>query len=666
MKNVFIVATILFWQNSVWAGPSVGGGGDVIILPDDSVVLADPFIDSGAPQPNNMPPLRALNPRILQVINLYNKASTSLITDLADKESDINGVLSKLATRNNDLRFYGVQTVEELNQFCAPGGRKIYKLPNGAQVQQVACTAGNETFMVEPLFARLSLRDQGLLLVHERLTTLRDQYGGKNYSAIARFTTGLNLYLSLYGEQTKKKYRELTDVEQKILSDFYVAIEEIEKRNSEITDNSFQWGAHKNGGGRVHVAAIVDESAFISLNSVITKGSEIGANVKIKNFYNEYLLPLIAEENASIDTLVTSYYVNRNYPQYSVKPSAQSMIKVKANSSVVQTQIHNNIDGVTIGEDSQLKNVQLSLSFFNSGTKLSLKDTALTGKVIKIGNNVSVEGSKLSSSERIDIKDDVQMTNVSSENHANITFSDKANLNGVTFHSSEKGSAYINSRVEIKSSAISAEHFEAGAGTKIENTKIAVAQIKLGTNVEFNNANIIHGYLSAFVANDQKLIGQDVLQSTYQAYYPLGFVPAPINFTKNIPTFRCTYPEKPHTKSQAWKKDLLNTNKEGIVLSGTSMYQGKVGPFEQQWNYDYLDFKMNINYKTFTRTDDKSLLIISNEGKFVNPDYKRENLVVDLSSLPSCMRQAIAAEAGALYISDRGSIVIPSDYASKL
>jgi hypothetical protein len=219
-------------------------------------------------------------------IKLYAKASVSVAADFSDGKSDINEALAKLATRNNDLRFYGVRNAEELNQFCAPGGRKIYKLPTGAQVQQVACTAGNETFMVEPLFARLSLRDQGLLLIHERLTTLRDQYGGKNYSAIARFTTGLNVFLNLYSEQNKRKYRALSVDEQKILTDFYVATEEIEKRNSEVNDDSFQWQAHRLGGGRVHLASIIDDSAFVAIDSVIAKKSEIGANSKVIGFAN--------------------------------------------------------------------------------------------------------------------------------------------------------------------------------------------------------------------------------------------------------------------------------------------------------------------------------------------------------------------------------------------
>jgi hypothetical protein len=264
MRRLFFIG--LFSLAAMAAdGPSVGGGGDVIVLPNDSVVLADPFIDHGAKQPNNMPPLRALNPRILSGISSYQKVLSKFLAKfITGQKSDISPLIEELTKRNSELRFYGVQSAEEMNNFCAPGGRKIYKLPMGAQVQQVACTAGKETFLVEPLFSRLSLRDQSLLLIHERLTTLRDQYGGKNYSAIARFTTGLNIYLNLFRDQMKEKYSKLSEGETQQLTEFYTATEEIELRNKEVTENSFQWSAHSYGGGRVHATSDVDPSACYS------------------------------------------------------------------------------------------------------------------------------------------------------------------------------------------------------------------------------------------------------------------------------------------------------------------------------------------------------------------------------------------------------------------
>ena len=723
MKNVLIATVILLLQNSAWAGPSVGGGGDVIILPDDSVVLADPFIDSGAPQPNNMPPLRAMNPRILQVINLYNKASTYLIEDFATKGSDINKALAKLATRNNDLRFYGVQSQEELNQFCAPGGRKIYKLPNGAQVQQVACTAGNETFIVEPLFVRLSLRDQGLLLIHERLTTLRDQFGGKNYSAIARFTTGLNLYLSLYSEQIKKKYRQLNDVEQKLLSDFFVAIEEIEKRNSEVTDDSFQWGAHKNGGGRIHVAAIVDESSFVSLDSVIAKGSEINANAIIKSFPNPYRLPLVMEENTKINNLGTTFYVDPKNPQYNVIPTATSKIILKSGVVLDDVTLGNNISGFTFGEQTEVTNTTINSGAFNSGRNVKLTGANLGSDSIKISDDVSVLNSSLYAKRlQVDLKSSLEQitagtdrmieslqfgannklfevkfegTSVvvgasntleaSSFNLSNGSLSTAANVvvkgSNVTADHMSIGAQAMMSEVQIKAgtatlgqnnkielsnfytsgtlntltnvtvkgSTIEAKSFEIGTQTSIEDSSIDVKVMKLGSRVEFRDAKINHRELWTSVANDEKLISNGVYASTYETYFPYGFVPKPLEISWNVDQFRCVYNDKPHKKSEPFRKEFLNAHKDGVIITATSLYQGKVAPFEQAWNYDILDMKVKVVFKNFTRGTDKNLLMISDEGKFVNPDYKRETLNTDVGELPECMRSAIQSRIPKLY-----------------
>jgi hypothetical protein len=268
------------------AGPSNGGGGDVVILPDDRVVLADSFLRSDAPQPNNMPPLRVLNPRLLQLAGAYANIGSPLFRFFGPRNySEVEAEVRKLATRNSGLRFYAVQDQNELNMFCAPGGRKNYKLPTGYSVAQVACTAGNETFLVEPLFLRLSLRDQVLLLVHERLTTLRDKMGGKNYSAIARLTTGLNTYLDVYKEQTKSKYRVLNEDEVQKLTELYIAIEEIQYRDFDPGVNSFQWHAHAYGGGRVHSMASVDPTALVSLDSLAPANATLAARTKLIHSY---------------------------------------------------------------------------------------------------------------------------------------------------------------------------------------------------------------------------------------------------------------------------------------------------------------------------------------------------------------------------------------------
>ena len=545
---------------SLWAGPSVGGGGDVVILPDDSVVLADPYIDSGAPQPNNMPPLRALNPRILQVINLYQKASASLVSDFSIKgKSDIGEALKLLAMRNNDLRFYGVQTTEELNQFCAPGGRKIYKLPSGAQVQQVACTAGNETFMVEPLFMRLSLRDQGLLLIHERLTTLRDQHGGKNYSAIARFTTGLNIYLTVLNEQNKKKFRSLTNDEQKLLSDFFIAIEEIEKRNTDITDDSFQWVVHQNGGGRVHANSVIDESAFISLNSVIVKGSEVANDTRVINFSNPYRLVVKMEEGAVIDNLANTFTYNNNNDYV---PTAKSIIKLKSNAKIQNVRIVNNQNLFTFGEN-----------------------------------------------------------------------------------------------VSIADSVIDSTYFSVGSGSVVKNSIIDTSELTLGDSVTMSNATISYGQLKTRIASNEQLVDKSILQSTYETYYPLGFIPQALNVTLNVPTFECTQSTKLERKKTEWKKEFLNASKDGAIVTGEILLAGQTGIFKPVYKYSYNNVKLKLMLKNFVKDSNSNLFMINDQGRIVSPEYKRASLKVNFEGMRSCEAKAIYNSSGA-FQDRQGSLIL--------
>ena len=78
-------------------------------------------------------------------------------------KSDIYKLLTVLAKRDNGIVFYAVKNVDELNTYCASGGKKAYKLPTGAEVTQVACTSGDEVFLVEPIFKKMDILQQAIL-----------------------------------------------------------------------------------------------------------------------------------------------------------------------------------------------------------------------------------------------------------------------------------------------------------------------------------------------------------------------------------------------------------------------------------------------------------------------------------------------------------------------
>jgi len=365
MTKISVLVVAAFISTSVFAGltgPKLSTRADVIVLPDDTVVLADPFIDAPATQQGGGPLLQLLNPRIYQTIALYKKVSLTA----AFVSNDASEMFDRLLNKRTDLRFYGLNSAEEMNRYCF-GGKPVYTIPSGASVQQVACTKGTDTFIVKPLFLKLSIRDQAMLLIHERLTTITDDRGWINFVAVARYTTGLNTFLKIYDEQARREYRELTDLEKDNLYNYYVALLEIHNRNADYGNiSTFNWKIHKNGGGLIHVGAFVDPSAFVSLNSVIADKSEIQAGAKVINLTykgdndTRYAPPMVLGENSS-------------------------MISVNLN----------NVQNVLIGTNSKFTAVFIDSALVNVGDNVSVNDSGIFAKTLILKNGVNLKRSQV-------------------------------------------------------------------------------------------------------------------------------------------------------------------------------------------------------------------------------------------------------------------------------
>src|SRR5690606_30960244 len=99
----------------------------------------------------------------------------------------------------------------------------------------------------------------------------------------------------------KEQYRKLKPDEQKVLANFYIAIEEIERRNSEVDEDSFQWTVAPFGGGRMHNMAEVGENALVTLGVTLDKGSYVDDDAVIKNSFSRKPVTVIASTNALVD-----------------------------------------------------------------------------------------------------------------------------------------------------------------------------------------------------------------------------------------------------------------------------------------------------------------------------------------------------------------------------
>ncbi len=346
---------------------SEGGGGDAVILPNGDVVLADVFLDRNQPQPNNMPKRISLNPKLLLQVKIYTQYMEQLLNRTRPVISynryghlqlhtyETVNLFTELGKRESKLVFFSVADEKELNTFCASGGRKVYTLPDGAQVTQVACTSGDEVFLVEPIFRRMSVMHQALLLMHERMTTLKDQFGGKNYGAIAGITSGLGELLKQTYEQQNGRYVRLNSKEQLRIQHFYEALIELEYRNNEIPVTALNWRIHQNGGGFIRHGADVADSAFIGITSII--GEDV----------------TVSENSIVLDSSVLG--------QSTIERS------VKIHSSM--------IDGmsVTVGEGSNLLETSLHANNFHTGKKFTAKEAKIkleNSKFIQLNDNQKV------------------------------------------------------------------------------------------------------------------------------------------------------------------------------------------------------------------------------------------------------------------------------------
>ncbi|MEA9356380.1 hypothetical protein SHI21_09210 [Bacteriovorax sp. PP10] len=426
MTKISVMVIAAFISTSVFAGltgPKLKTRADVIVLPDDSVVLADPFIDADAStQSGEGPLLQLLNPRIYQTIAIYKSVSENINSKFAARQSAINAILNQLLDKRTNLRFYGLPSAEEMNKYCF-AGRPIYTIPSGAKVEQAACTRGNDTFIVKPLFLKLSLRDQAMLLIHERLTTIADDRGWINFVAIAKYTTGLNTYLNLYNDQVKRIYRELTDDEQKKLTNFYASIVEIENRNEGYGAPSatFNWLVHKNGGGLYHPRAIVSESAFISLNTTIFEESELGDNSKVINVnaVNTYNpgryspnitsligFPLKLGANSVLENVSFNYQPASDY--------SKRVIRIGENSKIQNTNFAELRNEITIGNSVTVKNSKLYQYNTYLGNDVVITDSEIIMPTFTLGNGVVIQNSKINyNSKSVKINSNEQLINQS-------------------------------------------------------------------------------------------------------------------------------------------------------------------------------------------------------------------------------------------------------------
>lgn len=374
-----LLAVLVLTSSLAWAGNEAGGGGDVVVLPNGQVVLADPFLDTSAPQPDSMPKRVSLDPLLRAQTDAYTKLVVELTDDFIVQPNDAIKLFQELPKAKGEVVFYTVADAQELNTFCASGGRKAYQLPGTHKIEQVACTSGKNTFLIRSLFSRMSLQHQALLLFHERMTTLIDQFGDKNYVAIAKITSGLSTIASVVYEQQQGNFRVLTPNEVGAITGFYSGLVELEKRNEDITAEDFSgWRVHSNGGGLIMGESEIPESAFVSALSSIGPRVSLGERVQV---------------------LSSTLVFNRKESSGLIEVADDC--KISKSSITMQSQI---------GARTTIKNSSLDNSFVQTGYSLGLPSK---GSIV-LGEDSLIENTRIIGAARLGARAKVQRSNLGS------------------------------------------------------------------------------------------------------------------------------------------------------------------------------------------------------------------------------------------------------------
>jgi len=182
-----LLALAALTPNSSRASSATGGrgGADVIILPDQSVVLADPYAKKAGPAAQ-------LNPVLVEEIK---RAGKFLV---------LFGENSKFIDQHVFDSRVEYRFVDEIPKSDLCDRIESVALPTGAQAVLASCTDGLVTWIRDDLFKRMTVREQARLIIHERLHSLGLRV---QHDFITDITEGLRL--ALYLDDTESEQNRL-------------------------------------------------------------------------------------------------------------------------------------------------------------------------------------------------------------------------------------------------------------------------------------------------------------------------------------------------------------------------------------------------------------------------------------------------------------------------
>jgi hypothetical protein len=370
MKNSFVSLISVFFASTALAQGNVGGGGYDVILPDDTVVLADRYyksIDSAPTVGTRFELPIPLQEELRLGIEVMKKVSGYGINTEAKGIS--NWLFEEKSFEKNDL--FGNDTeyrfVEQIPSECDLG-KASYQAPQGAVLVPTGCTMGKVTFLVESLFKRKNIREQALTLFHERF---RGQEWGQQLDAVTQLTRGIAVGLEILDREQKKIYKQTSTEEIRRLGSLAETIKKhdvlwvdwlgittyLERKYVRVSHYSEYLSIHHTirsfGGGLVLNSELpwgpsVHQSAYIGL-LVTVNDSKFEENTVITSRKRIF----VERSRLKTNSKITGIYTTRGRFTH-MGPSLDSQkIQIRASKN-------SNLDGISI-YSSNIKNVVLKI-----------------------------------------------------------------------------------------------------------------------------------------------------------------------------------------------------------------------------------------------------------------------------------------------------------------
>jgi hypothetical protein len=284
-------------------GSEVGNGGEVITLPDDTVILGDPY--TSRPDPSQAITYDQLNASLKAEIERAGRflvkfgaaVDNSIPNDPTPTDDQIQQMVRKrylsrvaqaafLVSTVMDTAMVQYYFVDPLPSTCTSAEDiDANGLPNGYQLDLGGCTEGPVTWIDKTLFAKMNVREQAKLLIHERMHALMAQYGFPHYM-IADITDGLDVAMTLYNDQINSQRPVLTSDQVTKLETLIAQILRThlaDGRPETESELETAWTVSPNGGALVSNTATVSPQAYVGVGSLIGSGSTISPGALILN-----------------------------------------------------------------------------------------------------------------------------------------------------------------------------------------------------------------------------------------------------------------------------------------------------------------------------------------------------------------------------------------------